>query len=135
MAIRHTLIRLAVGLSATVVVALAITAASAANPTDIFPPTGNSSGSAFPSQTGNYCFTQQYNWDHSLGYSIETFSSPKRIQFKYVDFYDGDTTLDLSVDYRLAVGWLVDNTNASNSLQLTGFLGYSFYVYDVTLWP
>lgn len=101
---------------------------------DVYLPIGNSTGSASPSDSAN-CYTDPYSWGHSLAYSVESFSNPSRIEFKYIDFYGGWTnSLDPSIDYRFALAYLVHPSDSSQTIPLYDIRLKSFYVYDVTIW-
>lgn len=99
---------------------------------DVFPPWGYSASSVHPS-SGSYCYSVPYTWQHSLAYSINTYSSPQKINFSYLDWYGGSTTLDPSVNYRYGFVWLVSSASSS-ATQISSMWLQPFNVYDVTVW-
>jgi len=115
-----------------VLAALVPTGAAGAQLVDVFPSWGYSTGSAHPS-SGSYCYSVPYTWQHSLAYSINTYSSPQKITFNYLDWYGGSTTLSPSTNYRYGFVWLVSSASNS-STQISAMWLQRFDVYDVTAW-
>lgn len=114
------------------ITALLPTGVTAAQLVDVFPPWGYSAGSVHPS-SGSYCYSVPYTWQHSLAYSINTYSSPQKINFSYLDWYGGSTTLNPSVNYRYGFVWLVSSASSS-ATQISSMWLKPFNVYDVTVW-
>ena len=131
--------RLAVMAVVLVVASASVSSALAANYILVFPNWGNTVSVIYPSNNGSNCqgtgSNQPYNWQHNLAYSIETFSNPQRIQFKYVDFYGGSTTLPGSVNYRIQNARIIRQAGGGANYALNAMIYQPFNVYDVTVWP
>lgn len=118
--------------AAALVIGVSRVFASAYNTVDL--PIGNSTGGVYPS--GNtYCWEQpplNFDWGHSLAYSVGNFSNPARIHYKYLDFYGGWTSM--SGNFRWHLSYLRHPTNPGGHIPLYAFENQSFYSYDITIW-
>jgi len=95
-------------------------------------PWGNSTGSVHPSEN-SLCFgapSYYFDWQHSLAYSVENYSSPAKTEYKYLDFYGGSTSPYVS-DMKWTQGYLV---YGGSNIPLNALNQKSFYSYDITIW-
>lgn len=98
-------------------------------------PWGNSISSVHPFQENEQSLcvgvpTFNFDWGHSLAYSVENFSNPAHTQFKYLDFYGGWTSPYVS-DMEWTQGYLV---YGGSNIPLNDLDQEDFYSYDITIW-